>query len=127
MFTLEDRERVRERVLEHARADSRVTSAAVVGAEARGELDRWSDIDLTFGVGDGTNITELLADWTRRLAAELDAIELFDLPVGSTVYRVFLFPCNLQVDLSFTPQAEFGPASASVPRPARVGPRALAR
>jgi len=107
MFSLEDRERVRERLLEHARADSRVRSAAVVGAEGRGELDRWSDIDLTFGVADEESIPEVLADWTRQLGEELDAVELFDLPVGSSVYRVFLFPGNLQVDLSFTPQSEF--------------------
>jgi hypothetical protein len=109
MFSVEYRERVRERVLERARADSRVTSAGAVGAEARGEPDRWSDIDLTFGVADGASVPEVLADWTRELAAELEAVHLFDLPVGSTVYRVFLFPGNLQVDLSFTPQPEFGP------------------
>ena len=108
MFSVEDRERVRERVLQHARADSRVRSAAAVGAEGRGELERWSDIDLTFGVADEESIPEVLADWTRRLAEELDAVELFDLPVGSSIYRVFLFPGNLQVDLSFTPQSEFG-------------------
>lgn len=50
----------------------------------------------------------MLADWTKGLAAELDAVDLFDVHVGSTVYRVFLLPGNLQVDLSFTPQAEFG-------------------
>jgi hypothetical protein len=109
MFSVEDRERVRERVLERARTDPRVRSAAAVGAEGRGELDRWSDIDLTFGVADEESITEVLTDWTRQLSEELDAAELFDLSVGSTVYRVFLFPGNLQVDLSFTPQSEFGP------------------
>jgi predicted nucleotidyltransferase len=108
MFSVEDRERVRERVLERAQADSRVSSAAAVGAEARGELERWSDIDLTFGVADEESLPELLADWTDRLAEELDAVELFDLQVGPSVYRVFLFPGNLQVDLSFTPQSQFG-------------------
>ena len=108
MFSVEDRERVRERVLERAQADSRVKSAAAVGAEGRGEVDRWSDIDLTFGVADEESIPEVLGDWTRQLAEELDAVELFDLPVRSSVYRVFLFPGNLQVDLSFTPQSEFG-------------------
>ena len=39
---------------------------------------------------------------------EFDAIKLFDLPSSSSIYRVFLFPGNLQVDLSFTPEADFG-------------------
>ncbi|HWG56207.1 MAG TPA: hypothetical protein VNT58_06755 [Gaiellaceae bacterium] len=42
--------------------------------------------------------------------AELGATNLFDLPVGPTVYRVFLLPSPLQVDLSFTPAADFAPA-----------------
>jgi hypothetical protein len=35
-------------------------------------------------------------------------VHLFDLPVGSTIYRVFLLPGLLQVDLSFTPASKFG-------------------
>ena len=109
VFSVHERERIRERVLERAQADSRVVAAAVVGAEAQGSIDRWSDIDLTFGVIDGASVGEVLADWTEDFAAELDAVDLFDLHVGSTVYRVFLLPGNLPVDLSFTPEAEFGP------------------
>lgn len=39
---------------------------------------------------------------------EMDGVDLFDLPVGSTIYRVFLLPGNLQVDLSFAPEPDFG-------------------
>ena len=46
---------------------------------------------------------------TAELERSLDAVHLFDLPLLSTVYRVFLLPGSLQVDLSFTPGAEFGP------------------
>jgi hypothetical protein len=107
-FSVQERERVRERLLERADADVRVVAAAVVGAEAHGAADRWSDLDLTFGVADGASIADVLTDWTRDLAAELDAVELFDLHLGSTIYRVFLLPGNLQIDLSFTPEADFG-------------------
>jgi hypothetical protein len=95
-------------VLERAQADARVVAGAVVGAEARGAVDRWSDLDLTFGVADGASVGGVLADWTAALAAELDAVDLFDLQVGATVYRVFLLPGNLQVDLSFSPAGRFG-------------------
>jgi hypothetical protein len=39
---------------------------------------------------------------------EFDAVHLFDLPFQTTIYRVFLLPGNLQVDLSFTPEHDFG-------------------
>ena len=108
VFSVHERERARERLLERAQADARVVAGAVVGAEAHGSADRWSDLDLTFGLVDGASVDEVLADWTKGLAAELGAVDLFDVHVGSTVYRVYLLPGNLQVDLSFTPEAEFG-------------------
>lgn len=108
MFTVDDRDRVRDRVLELAAADARVVGAAVVGGLADGKGDRWSDLDLTFAVADAVPVSDVLEDWARELAAELDAVHLFDLPVASSIYRVFLLPGCLQVDLSFTPAAEFG-------------------
>lgn len=109
IFSVEERDRARRRLLDRARADKRVVAAAAVGAEARDAVDRWSDLDLTFGVAADTTVDEVIGDWTRELEDELDAVELFDLWVGPTVYRVFLLPSNLQVDLSFTPAREFGP------------------
>jgi hypothetical protein len=107
-FSVEERESARRRILERAKGDPRVVAAAVVGAEAAGRVDRWSDLDLTFGVADGTAVDEVLSEWTRELGGELDAVHLFDVHVGPTIYRVFLLPGNLQVDLSFTPAAQFG-------------------
>jgi hypothetical protein len=99
---------VQDLLVEKARGDSRVVAAAAIGGSA-GEGDRWSDLDLTFGVEDEIAVKEVLGDWTQDLAAEFEAAVLFDLPVASTIYRVFLFPGILQVDLSFTPSKEFGP------------------
>ena len=108
LFTVADRGRVRDRVLELADADERVVSGAVVGSLALGDGDRWSDLDLTFGVADGVAVEEVLEDWSRTLADELAAIPLFDIWGGAALYRVFLLPGCLQVDLSFAPQASFG-------------------
>jgi hypothetical protein len=108
VFTAEERDRVRERVLELAEADPRVVAGAVVGAEAVGPGDRWSDLDLTFGVEGGVVVAAVLEDFTRAVTDEFDAIRLFDLARGELVYRVFLFPGLLQVDLSFGPSSEFG-------------------
>jgi hypothetical protein len=84
-----------------------VVGAAVVGSLSVGSGDRWSDLDLTFAVADDVEVDEVIADWTRQLVTDLDAIVLFDLPSGHTVYRVFLLPRCLQFDLSFTPAAWF--------------------
>ena len=97
-----------DRVLEMAAADPRVVAAAVVGGLADGGGDRWSDLDLTFAVADDVPVSDVLADWTREFVAEFDAAHLFDLPAGPSIYRVFLLPGCLQVDLSFTPAAAFG-------------------
>ena len=107
MFTAEYRNSIRDRLIEMGRADRRLVAGALIGASAGGE-DRWSDLDLTFGLADYATLADVLSDWTAHLQREFDAVHLFDLPYLSTTYRVFLLPGNLQVDLSFTPRAEFG-------------------
>ena len=108
VFTVEQRDRVRDRLLEMARADERIVAAAMVGSLALGGGDRWSDLDLTFGLANGVKAADVPGDWTLALEKEFVAVHLFDLPFMSSLYRVFLFPGSLQVDLSFTPGAEFG-------------------
>ena len=108
MFSISERERVQERVLQMAAADRRVVAGAVVGSLALDEGDRWSDLDLTFAVADSLPILEVLEDWTRSLVDEFQAVPLFDLPGGGSIYRVFLLPGCLQFDLSFTPVSQFG-------------------
>lgn len=108
MFSVAERNRIRDRVLELAAADARVVAGAVVGSLAFDEGDRWSDLDLTFAVGDGVPVREVLGDWSRTLVREFDATHLFDLPSGPSLYRVFVLPGCLQFDLSFTPASSFG-------------------
>ena len=110
MFTVEQRDGLRERVLAIARGDRRVAAGAAVGSLALGGGDRYSDLDLTFAVADGVPIAEVLEDWTRTLSGELGAVHLLDLERGPTIYRVFLLADLLQFDLSLTPAAQFVPA-----------------
>jgi len=107
MFTVEERDRIRNRLVQMSRTDPRLVAGALVGSTAGGGGDRWSDVDLTFGLADGAAIDDVLADWTVRLANEFHAVHVFDLPHLSTIYRVFVLPNNLQVDLSFTPGNKF--------------------
>lgn len=130
MFAVEERDRVRDHVLALAEADPRVVAAAQIGSLALGEGDRWSDLDLTFGVAEGALLSEVMDDWSRRLAEDLGAVVLLDLARGDLVYRVFLLADWLQVDLSFAPGTTrqlgprfasiFGPHSREEPAPASV-------
>jgi hypothetical protein len=108
MFSVRDRDRVRDRVLQLAASDARVIAGAAVGSLALDEGDRWSDLDLTFAVADNLSVLNVLEDWTRTLVSEFNAAHLFDLPSGASIYRVFLLPGCLQFDLSFTPASKFG-------------------
>jgi hypothetical protein len=108
MFSIEYRQQISSRVLAWAESDQRVVAGAVIGSLAHGPGDRWSDLDLTFAVKDDATIAEVLEDWSGKLIAEFDARRLFDLPSGRSIYRVFLLPGYLQIDLSFSPAPDFG-------------------
>jgi hypothetical protein len=110
VFTIDQRNELSERMLRFATEDDRVVAGAVVGSLAFGEGDRFSDVDLTFGIAGDVSIAEVLDDWTRTLAADLEAVRLVDLERGPTTYRVFLLPETLQLDLSMTPAGTFRPA-----------------
>ena len=133
MFTIEQRDNVRDRVLEMARADPRVTGGALTGSMAIGAEDEWSDIDVTFGVADGTNLEAVLDDWTEYLRREFGALHYWDLPSGPSIYRVLLLPNGLEIDASVTPEQEFGargprfrPLFGNAPKP-EIKPQAPGR
>jgi hypothetical protein len=110
VFTVEQREALRERIVGLAQEDRRVIAGAVVGSLAVDAGDRFSDVDLTFAIDDGVRVAEVLDDWARTLVGELDALRLVDLERGPTTYRVFLLPNALQLDISMTPAGRFRPA-----------------
>jgi hypothetical protein len=91
-----------------ARADKRITGAALTGSAARDADDRWSDLDLAFGIGDAAQLQDALSDWTDRMYRGHQALHHVDVVVGATIYRVFLLANTLQVDLAFSPADEFG-------------------
>jgi hypothetical protein len=110
VFTVAQRDVLRERLLGLAREDERVVAGAAVGSLAVDGGDRFSDLDLTFGIADHVPVVDVLDDWTRTLGSELEAVQLADLERAPTIYRVFLLPDALQFDLSMTPAARFRPA-----------------
>src|SRR5438128_10823377 len=130
MYTPEERERVRRELIAAARADPRITAAALTGSAAVGREDRWSDIDLAFGLSEDSQISSALDDWTARMYEEHGAVHHMDVRSGTWLYRVFMLANSLQVDLAFAPQGTSrrrrppfsccsGPRRSVRPRPRR--------
>lgn len=113
MFTPEERDRLRELIVAAARADKRITGAAMTGSAALGHQDEWSDIDLFFGVEDAAQLPAAMAAMTDLMYREHGAVHHFDVVAGPATYRVFLLESTLQVDLAFTPASSFGAAAPS--------------
>jgi hypothetical protein len=113
MFTPEERARLRSELLQSAATDRRIDGAALTGSAAAECEDRWSDIDLAFGVADSAGVPDVLSDWTKCMYDRHRAVHHLDVHAGEWVYRVFLLASTLQVDLAFVPAREFralGPA-----------------
>ncbi len=132
MFTSQQRVELRDQLVDAARADPRITAAAVLGSAAIGGEDPWSDIDLAVRLDASADQDEVIADWTRRLYDDHGAVQHLDVHAGGALYRVFLLSSTLQVDLSFWPDQAFAasgptfrllfgeanePTIASAPRP----------
>jgi hypothetical protein len=107
MFTPEERARLRFDLLDYAACDRRISGAAITGSAAAELEDRWSDIDLAFGVVDAVELPNVLSDWTTRMYDQHLALHHLDVKSGAWIYRVFLLPSTLQVDLAFVPATEF--------------------
>src|SRR5689334_7345797 len=112
-FSIPFRETLRAELLSDARADRRISGAAVTGSASVGAQDRWSDIDLAFGVRDAAELPAVLADFTATMYREHGALHHLDVPAGSWIYRVFFLANTLQVDLAFAPAADFGAKAAT--------------
>jgi predicted nucleotidyltransferase len=135
VFTVEDRTRIVEELVEHARTEVSVTAAALVGSGARQQTDRWSDIDLALRLDPSTSPLDAADAWALHLGARHEVADQLDLWAGDALYRVFLLRDSLQIDLSFWPSPDFastgepfqlifGEANATTPPPA-ADPRSL--
>jgi hypothetical protein len=107
MFTPEERAQVRFDLLEYAVRDGRISGVAITGSGAAEQEDQWSDIDLAFGVVDAAELPNVLSDWTARMYDQYSALHHLDVKSGAWIYRVFLLPSTLQVDLAFVSGSEF--------------------
>lgn len=107
-FAVESRNQLKLNLLEFAKRDPRLGGIAVTGSAAAGREDRWSDIDLAFGVSDPAFVGAVLSDFTDFMYAQ-GSLHHHDVSAGAWIYRVFFLPGGLQVDLAFVEQSEFRP------------------
>jgi len=77
------------------------------GSAAVGREDIWSDIDLAFGVTPTVDFGTTVADWTADMYQVFGSLHHVEIVTGSKVYRAFLLPTTLQVDLNFMPAGDF--------------------
>jgi len=108
MFTEQDREALRWQLIEAGGADPRITGVAITGSASVDKEDPWSDIDLGFGVDVDAEVDAVLGDFSERMYRDHQALHHLDVLTESWIYRVFLLPNTLQVDLAFAPAADFG-------------------
>ncbi|MFI7067272.1 nucleotidyltransferase domain-containing protein [Kribbella sp. NPDC050124] len=113
MYTVAEREALRDALVAAARADARITGAALTGSAATGAEDEWSDVDLALGLTADADQGAVLADWTDRMYALYGAVHHTDVWSRDTVYRVFLLDSTLQVDIAFAPAGSFGAVGPS--------------
>lgn len=108
VFTTVERDRVRDELVAAAKADPRITAAGFAGSSAHGKEDRWSDIDLALRLAPDVDYDDFVALWTESLYREYDAVTHLDVWAGNTLFRVFLLPGTLQVDIAFWHDEDFG-------------------
>jgi hypothetical protein len=108
MFGIEERKRLKDVLISAAQLDTQISAAALTGSAASGTEDPWSDIDLALGLVPEADLALVLAEWTEAMYRDHGAVHHTDLRRGGTIYRVFLLANTLQVDIAFSPAAEFG-------------------
>ncbi len=108
MYTSAQRDELRRELLALARADPRISGGAITGSASMDREDAWSDIDLAFGVRRPDELPAVLQDMTDHMYAHHGAIEHLDVIREPWIYRVFILPSTLQVDLAFAPADTFG-------------------
>lgn len=113
VYTAAQRSAIRDGLVADARADVRITAAALVGSAAAGREDQWSDIDFAVRLAGDEEQMEIADDWTARMYADNGAVHHLDIWSGATLFRVFLLSTSLQVDVSFWRLEDFAASSSS--------------
>jgi hypothetical protein len=107
IFTPDERDATLSRLLGMLEGDERIEAAVIDGSIGAGRSDRWSDIDVAAVVSDAEACESVAEDWIRRMYQELPVAHHYRTAFGTTIVPGFLLMNGLEIDLSFTPSAEF--------------------
>lgn len=128
IFTPDDRERLRAKLVSAAQRDPSLCGAAHTGSAASSRLDRWSDIDLALCLKPAAPRDHVISAWTELLYRDHEALAHVDVVRGTTLFRVFLLKNTLQVDIAFWSADDFAPIGPNFrpifgdPMPLRLAP-----
>ena len=107
IFTPDERERLRAKLVSDAQKDPNLCGAAHTGSSASSRLDRWSDIDLALCLKPDASHEGVVAEWTELLYHHHGAVAHVDVMRDPTLFRVFLLESTLQVDVAFWRAEDF--------------------
>jgi hypothetical protein len=110
LFTADERSKAGEWVIALAQRDQRITGGALTGSLANQTGDRWSDVDVAFGVTAGANFADIFSDWTPLIEQQLGVVHFWELAAGPALYRVYLLANGLELDIGLWPAAHFAKA-----------------
>ncbi len=113
MFDAASREQIRNWILERASSDARLTGGAITGSTATGLEDRYSDIDLAFGVTEGADRGQIFDDVAALVAMKTGVVHHFDMTSGPAIFRLFLLRGGLELDVGLYPASAFGAKGAA--------------
>ncbi|MBD79536.1 MAG: hypothetical protein CL840_11515 [Crocinitomicaceae bacterium] len=111
LFKEEERTALYNQLVQIGQLDNRIIGGALVGSFAADKQDKWSDLDISFGIKGDINPKKVLDKWADLLSMDYEIIHYFDVPHSLAIYRVLLFSSGLEVDLSVIPESEYGPKS----------------
>jgi predicted nucleotidyltransferase len=105
LYTPEERDRIARQLTELLTTDERIARAELSGSGVNGYADRWSDVDLTVTVGEGTDQQAVADDWIERVYDALPVVHHFAVSFGEEHVRGFLLENLLEIDIGFRPAA----------------------
>jgi hypothetical protein len=116
MYTVAERESLRDALVSAAQADSRVAGAALTGSAAVGGEDEWSDIDLALGLTPSADQDAVLADWTAAMYSQYGAVHHTDVWSRGTACLRHGVPHSQGRGLHLLPSATVAPVEATLVR-----------
>jgi hypothetical protein len=107
ILTSAERDATLVRLLEPLKADQRTEAAVINGSLGGKTADRLSDIDVATVVLESESADAVADDWIERMYREFPVAHHYRTQFGTTIVPGFLLTNGPEVDLAFTPAAEF--------------------